>query len=84
MNDNEGHYTCDCVVPSDPCLSDRECQVAPQCPDANGQELGEEFWDDSQVPDHLLVMGRPINWWLGATAPQERALEETRRFSEVN
>ena len=40
INDNPGHFTCDCVDSDDPCLADGGCVVEERCPESDGQSTG--------------------------------------------
>jgi hypothetical protein len=44
----------------------------------------EGYWEDHNIPEHLLASGRPVTFWLGGIEPQQRALDQTREFAEVN
>merc|ERR1711997_135567 len=37
INDNPGHFTCDCVDPNNSCLADGVCVVEGRCPQSDGQ-----------------------------------------------
>lgn len=50
----------------------------------DGQPMDHEFFDDASIPDHLKVNGRPVTFWMGGIEPQQRALDQTREFAEVN
>ena len=40
VNDNPGHYSCDCVESSDPCLADGGCVLEARCPESDGDSTG--------------------------------------------
>ena len=40
IHDNPGHYTCDCVDYSDPCLADGSCVTEERCPESDGKSTG--------------------------------------------
>ena len=40
INDNPGHFTCDCVDSNDACLADGGCVLEERCPESDGQSTG--------------------------------------------
>ena len=40
INDNPGHFTCDCVDSNNPCLADGGCVLEERCPESDGQSTG--------------------------------------------
>ena len=40
VNDNPGHYSCDCVESSDPCFADGGCVLEARCPESDGDSTG--------------------------------------------
>jgi len=73
INDRMGYYTCDCVLPSDQCLSDGGCIEESLCPDNDGQRIS----TDVRVLETVVEAYKNIGSMSCAEEQLERTLTHT-------